>query len=61
MKSWNSSFWFDNWTGQGALYYGENDTAEKKKLKVGDFEEIGVWNRNKLRSKVSGDMVKYIV
>lgn len=31
IKSSEVSFWFDNWTKQGALFYTDNQGAERKK------------------------------
>uniref|UniRef100_M1BH23 Non-LTR retroelement reverse transcriptase n=1 Tax=Solanum tuberosum TaxID=4113 RepID=M1BH23_SOLTU len=37
IKGGNSSFWFDNWTRQGALYYTEGERAHEEELEVNDF------------------------
>lgn len=34
VKAGNSSFWFDNWVRQRALYYIESENAEKEELEV---------------------------
>lgn len=37
IKKGNSSFWFDNQTKQGALYYVEMDKNGEEELEVKDF------------------------
>lgn len=60
VKIENSCFLFDNWTGQGALYYVESGKVEEEELEVMDFVVNGAWNEQKLRSKLSEEMVEYI-
>lgn len=61
MKGGNSSYWYDKWTGQGALYYVEHERAEEEELEVMEFVENGEWSRDKLASKLSQEMVEFIV
>ncbi|XP_049396567.1 uncharacterized protein LOC125860610 [Solanum stenotomum] len=42
IKAGNSSFWFDNWTRQGALYYTERNLAQEEELEVKDFIINGI-------------------
>lgn len=35
----NSSFWYDNWTKQGALYYVEGETFQNENIEVKIFIE----------------------
>lgn len=50
VKSGNSSFWFDNWTKKGVLYFVEGDNIQEEELKVKDFYSNGEWVELKLRS-----------
>lgn len=59
LRSGPSSFWFDNWTKQGALYFIE-ERVVKEELEVKDFISNGEWLINKLRNRLSEDMVEYI-
>lgn len=61
VKIGNSSFWFDNWTRQGTLYYVEGENTTEDELEVRDFIENREWNLHKLRSKLFEEMVYYIV
>lgn len=53
IKSWNSSFWSDNWTKQGALYYTEGDWAQEKEIEVKEFTLNEVWDVTKVRATIS--------
>ncbi|KAG5586289.1 hypothetical protein H5410_046723 [Solanum commersonii] len=44
----NSSFWYDNWTKQGALYFTEEELAIEEEIEVKEFQSGGDWNINKL-------------
>ncbi|WMV18188.1 hypothetical protein MTR67_011573 [Solanum verrucosum] len=61
IKAGNSSFWFDNWTRQGALYYTEGNLAQEEELEVKDFIINGMWDEGKLRNLVSEEMVEHII
>jgi len=55
------SFWFDNWTKQGDLYFTEDGDVRVDEIKVKNFVENREWNRQKLRELISEEMTKYIV
>ncbi|KAH0644798.1 hypothetical protein KY284_032682 [Solanum tuberosum] len=61
IKAGNSSFWFDNWTRQGALYYTEGELAQEEELEVKEFIENGSWNESKLKMFISDNMVQHII
>jgi len=61
IKAGNSSFWFDNWTKQGALYFTEGDQAQEEEVEVKDFVINGGWNELKLKAVVSDEMVQHII
>ncbi|KAH0712378.1 hypothetical protein KY289_008337 [Solanum tuberosum] len=61
IKAVNSSFWYDNWTQQGALYYIEENGPDRSELEVRSFFNNNGWNRGKLESVVSEDMARYIM
>ncbi|XP_049370570.1 uncharacterized protein LOC125835476 [Solanum verrucosum] len=56
-KAGNSSFWFDNWTKQGALYHIE-DTAKEEEVEVKEFEG---WDMEKLLQNLSLEMTDHIM
>lgn len=61
VKAGNCSFWFDNWTKLGALYYIEENNLSEKELEVKEFVRGGQWNRQKLLNCLSDeDIVDYI-
>lgn len=39
LKSGISSFWYDNWTKQGALYFTEGETTGEEEIEVKPFIE----------------------
>lgn len=53
-----SSFWFDNWTRQGALYYTEGDNAEEEGMEVNKFLTEGRWDKQKLLDHLSEEMTR---
>ncbi|KAK6788076.1 hypothetical protein RDI58_016601 [Solanum bulbocastanum] len=61
LKAGTSSFWFDNWTKQGAFYYTEGESAWDEEIEVKEFIEEGSWNRRKLRDCLSEEMTEPIV
>ncbi|KAH0664078.1 hypothetical protein KY284_029009 [Solanum tuberosum] len=61
VKAGNSSFWFDNWTQQGALYYVDGENAIEKELKVQELIRGGEWDIQGLRSKLSEEMTTHVV
>lgn len=40
------SFWVDNWTKLGALYYLEPNRNSEEEIEVKDFITDGVWNKH---------------
>uniref|UniRef100_M1DSQ6 RNase H family protein n=1 Tax=Solanum tuberosum TaxID=4113 RepID=M1DSQ6_SOLTU len=48
VKSREASFWFDNWTKQGALYFTEDQASGEEELEIRQFITDGEWDRNKL-------------
>ncbi|KAL3335635.1 hypothetical protein AABB24_031722 [Solanum stoloniferum] len=61
VKEGNSSFWFDNWTKQGALYFIEGENAIEEEIEVKKFMLSGSWNEIKLLTKLSQKMTGYIM
>lgn len=61
IKVGNSSFWFDNWTKQEAVYYMDNDQNIEKEIEVKQCIIDNTWNELKLKENISEEMVKYIV
>ncbi|KAH0776287.1 hypothetical protein KY290_007698 [Solanum tuberosum] len=61
LKAGNSSFWFDNWTRQGALYYTEGDLAQDVELEVKDFITNEMWDETKLKNCTSEEMADHII
>lgn len=55
------SFWFDNWTKQGTLYYIENQEVGEDEMEVKEVIENGEWNEQKIKSLISNEMVDFIV
>lgn len=61
IKTGETSFWFDNWTKQGALYYIEDQNVEEEEVEVRKFIVNGEWDRNKLRELLSEEMIEHIL
>ncbi|KAH0779037.1 hypothetical protein KY290_005464 [Solanum tuberosum] len=61
VKAGNSSFWFDNWTKQGALYFTEGESTMEEEIEVKEFFENGIWKIDKLREFISEEMTEYII
>lgn len=61
IKCGNSSFWFDNWTKSGALYYLEGEDAIEEELEVKEFISNSSWLEGAIRSKVSTEMTDFII
>ncbi|KAG5627592.1 hypothetical protein H5410_012810 [Solanum commersonii] len=60
-KAGNLSFWFDNWTKLGALYYIEDINNSEEEVDVREFIVDGQWNKLKLASYLSDmEIVQYI-
>lgn len=60
IEAGNSSLWFENWTGQEALYFTEGELAEDEELEVMDFIINDEWNEDELRTDISEEMVQRI-
>lgn len=62
VKEGNFSFWFDNWTMLGALYYTKGDQAVEEEVEVKDFmtDEDNSWKIGMLEDAVSSDMLDII-
>lgn len=61
IKVENSSFWFDNWTRQRALYYTEGEREQEEELKVKNFITNGTRNEIKLKNVISKEMVRHVI
>ncbi|XP_060210613.1 uncharacterized protein LOC132637558 [Lycium barbarum] len=44
LRNGTSSFWYENWTRLGALYYIIPDAAREEKIEVRQFVQNGEWN-----------------
>ncbi|KAH0713632.1 hypothetical protein KY289_009591 [Solanum tuberosum] len=60
VKAGTSSFWFDNWTKQGALYHIE-ENAREEEVEVKDFSTTEGWNREKILQNLSTELTDYIM
>ncbi|WMV51732.1 hypothetical protein MTR67_045117 [Solanum verrucosum] len=60
LKNGNSSFWFDNWTNFGALYYTEGELAVEEEREVNTFADTGSWRIDAIEGVVSVEMT-YII
>lgn len=61
LKAGNSSFWFDNGTKEGALYYTKGDWTQEEEIEEKELILNGVWDVTKLRATISEEMVQHIV
>ncbi|KAK6803206.1 hypothetical protein RDI58_000990 [Solanum bulbocastanum] len=61
IRNGEESFWFDDWTKQGALYYLEEQNHSDKEIEVKEFTKEGGWDKGKLNQYVSEEMVQYII
>uniref|UniRef100_M1BM57 Reverse transcriptase n=1 Tax=Solanum tuberosum TaxID=4113 RepID=M1BM57_SOLTU len=61
IKAGEVSFWFDNWTKLGALYYIEEKGEIDDEIEVRELIEQGRWNIQRLRGMLSEEMVQFIV
>ncbi|XP_049391451.1 uncharacterized protein LOC125855799 [Solanum stenotomum] len=61
VMSGEASFWFDNWTKQGALYFLEETVRGEEEIEVKQFIVNGEWDRLKINMVLSAEMTKYIV
>lgn len=53
------SFWFDNWTKLGALYFIVEQGKEEE-IKVIDFIINGEWDRDSLEGVLDQDLIDHI-
>lgn len=60
LRSGEISFWYDNWTRMGALYYLEDQPGEDE-IEVKEFIIDNQWNKEKLLSCISAEMTECIV
>ncbi|KAG5592921.1 hypothetical protein H5410_043435 [Solanum commersonii] len=60
-KSGDASFWYDNWTKQGALYYVEEDRRREEEMEVRSFIVGNQWDKDKLLNYVSEEMTEHIM
>ncbi|XP_060195217.1 uncharacterized protein LOC132624456 [Lycium barbarum] len=62
VRKGDSQFWFDNWTGLGALYYiNPGNTYDGRIQNVKEMVVQGRWNRGKLMEVLSEDIVDHII
>ncbi|KAG5599868.1 hypothetical protein H5410_031238 [Solanum commersonii] len=61
IKEGDSSFWFDNWTTQGALYYFSHETSQEEEIDVKEFADQQDWKVDKLKRWLSEDIVQHIL
>lgn len=60
-KQDNSSFWFENWTRLGALYFIIPQGEIEEEAEVSDFVLHGGRNKEKLQDNLPDDIVQHIV
>ncbi|KAH0730009.1 hypothetical protein KY289_001197 [Solanum tuberosum] len=61
IRNGEESFWFDNLTKQGALYYLEEQNHSDEEIEVKEFIKEGGWDEVKLNQYVSEEMLQYII
>lgn len=63
LKSGNSFFWYDNWTGLGSLYHatGSEHCCDESIIHVNEVVEYGTWNKVLLRELLPNDIVDHIM
>lgn len=59
-KQGNSSFWFENWTGLGALYFTLPDGLIEEEAEVTSYVLHGVWKIEKLNENLPEVTVQHI-
>ncbi|XP_060182578.1 uncharacterized protein LOC132612299 [Lycium barbarum] len=60
-KMGNALFWYDNWTGLGALYYvTTGDTYDDRIQNVSEMVIDGNWDEARLELLLPGDIVQHI-
>ncbi|XP_060200166.1 uncharacterized protein LOC132628400 [Lycium barbarum] len=60
LRDGSSSFWFENWTKLGALYYVIPESNMEEEIEVKNFLEAGRWNLEKLSEFLPEDIVLHI-
>lgn len=60
IKGGGTSFWFDNWTRQGALYFTEQGVGDED-MEVAEIIENGRWKKQKIINLISKEMADFIV
>ncbi|XP_060182300.1 uncharacterized protein LOC132611964 [Lycium barbarum] len=61
VKMGDAQFWYDNWTGLGALYYVTgNDVYDERFENVKDMVADGRWDVDKLREVLSEEIVQHV-
>ncbi|XP_055823945.1 uncharacterized protein LOC129892399 [Solanum dulcamara] len=61
VRKGDSLFWFDNWTGLGALYYvNPGNTYDARIHNVKEMVVQGRWNKKKLMEVLSKDIIDHI-
>ncbi|KAM3217162.1 hypothetical protein P3L10_026605 [Capsicum annuum] len=61
IKAGSSIFRYNSWTKQGALYYIEGDSFQHEELEVNNFSRNGEWDKQRLLSYFSEEMVDMIL
>ncbi|WMV51941.1 hypothetical protein MTR67_045326 [Solanum verrucosum] len=61
LKNGNSSFWFNNWTNFGALYYTEGELAVEEEREANIFADTGSWRIDAIEGVVSVEMTDIIL
>lgn len=59
IKEGSVSFWFDNWTKLGALYFVDEEVQGEEEIKVKEFVKEGGWNREKPELYILADLVDH--
>lgn len=60
IRSGNSSFWYDNWTTLGALYFIILEATCTKEIEVKELADQNGWKRNRLTQLLPQDIVDHI-
>lgn len=61
IKGETNSFWCDNWTQQGALYFIEEGVHDESDIEVKNFIREGGWKVKLLREHISKEMMTHII
>ncbi|XP_059288925.1 uncharacterized protein LOC132042393 [Lycium ferocissimum] len=60
LRNGTSSFWYENWTRLGALYYIIPDAAREEEIEVRQFVENGQWNMKLLTNTLDQELAQHI-